>query len=115
MTDENMSTEDKIRRAAEALGIPMPEQSDMDKIQLYHMEQADRANELYESAVADGINFATTDETGDTFVNTKWLGMVIKTVAEAGIISGDLPEQTQRLAEVLGQTIMAANKFVGKN
>jgi len=114
MFDENMTPEERIIKAAESLGFPAPNQADLDKIQLYHMEQQASANELYESAVADGINFATVDEEGDTFVNTKWLGMVIRTVAEAGAISGDLPEQTQRLAEILGQTIIAANKFVGK-
>lgn len=113
MTDEK-TTEQRIREAAEALGIDIPEQSDIDKIQTYQMEQAELANELYESAVADGVNFATTDESGDTFVNTKWIGMVIRTVAEAGLITGDLPEQTQRLAEVLAQTVLAADKFVGK-
>ena len=113
MTDENMSQDDKIRAAAERLGIPLPSDSDLDKIKVYHMEQEESANELYESAVSDGLPFAT-EADGEVYVNTKWLGMIIRTVAEAGYVSGNLPEQTQRLAEVLGQTIVAADKFVGK-
>ena len=115
MTDEHKTEEERLREAAESLGFPIPDQQEMDRLRVYHMEQEELANELYESAVADGVNFATSDDSGDVFVNVKWLGMVVRTIAEAGMITGDLPEQVMRTAEVLGQTILAAEKFVGSN
>lgn len=108
--DENLSTEERIIKAAEALGIPVPDREQLDYISTYHMEQQECADDLYRSAVEDGIPFATMDNDGDVYVNVNWLGMIVGTVAQGG----PLPESTLRLAEVLNQTIMASKKFVGK-
>jgi hypothetical protein len=112
--DENTTPTDRVRNALNELrdlGVP---QEEIDKIQVYQMEQTELAEELYRSAVADGVNFATADDEGDVYVNTKWLGMIVHTVAESMLVMPDVDPSTMRTAEVLNQTIMAANRFVGK-
>lgn len=91
---------------------------DKDFMTTYKMEQGEAAKELYESAVEDGVDFAVmqTNAHGEeeVYVNTKWLAMIIKTVAEATVFSGDMDPRAIRISEILGQTVLAADLFVGK-
>lgn len=111
MTDK--SADEAIREAIEALAGRPADESDIDFVRVYQMEQLERANELYEAAVGDGVNFATTDGEGDVFVNTKWLGTLIHTITEGMLLTGG-EVNPMATVEVLGQTIVAADKFVGK-
>lgn len=109
-----MYDDDKIKQAYRSLFGEELSQEDVERIQLYRIEQGEMAEELFRSAKEDGINFATTDETGDVYVNVRWIGMVVRHVAEGLMVDPNPAPSTMRLAEVLNQTVYAAKKFVGK-
>lgn len=94
-----------------------PSQAAVDAVHAYAIEQNDKAEELFRCAVDDGVNFATTDESGDIFVNTKWLGMIVRSTTTALILAGTEAENQTAVtqSEILNQTIMAARKFVEHN
>ena len=110
------SKDAEIREAIANIGGFEPTVGDVDFVKVYQMEQQERAQELYEAAVGDGVNFSIKggDEGEEVFVNVKWLGSIIHTLTEGMLLSGGEGVSPMSTVEVLGQTILAAEKFAGK-
>lgn len=116
--DYDGNPEAQIREAlSKYTGESEPRQEDIDAIHVYSIEQNEKAEELFQAALSDGVNFAATDETGDVFINTKWLGMIVRTTAAALLVTGTAEENAAAItqSEVINQSILAARKFVAHN
>lgn len=107
--NDKIKTDEEIREAIEALGGFAPTDGDVDFVKVYQMEQEEKAQELFEAAVGDGVFFATKVE-DEVFVNVKWLGSIVQTMMEGVLLGAEI--QPMQTVEVLGQTIMASEKFV---